>query len=54
MKKRTIKYKSDLFRQEVTLAVDETLNKLKGKILAPKKLAEANKQLEKIKDFLPK
>jgi hypothetical protein len=38
---------------EVTLTVDENLNKLKGRILAPKKLEEANKHLRKIKS-LPK
>ena len=52
--KKTFKYKSDLFQQEVTLTVDENLNKLKGKILAPKKLAEANKSLRRLKDSLPK
>ncbi len=38
--------------QQVTLTVDENLNKLKGKNLAPKKLEEANLQLRKMK--LPK
>jgi hypothetical protein len=38
---------------EMTLTVDENLNKLKGKILAPKKLAEANKHLRRMKS-LPK
>jgi len=52
--KKTFKYKSDLFSQEATLTVDENLNKLKGKILAPKKLAAANKSLRKLKDSLPK
>ncbi|HZE84578.1 MAG TPA: hypothetical protein VE035_09725 [Puia sp.] len=54
MRQKTIKYKSDLFKQEVTLTVDENLNKLKGKVLAPKKLAAANKSLRRLKDFLPK
>jgi hypothetical protein len=49
-----IKYKSDLFEQEATLTIDENLNKLKGKILAPKKLAAANKSLRKLKNSLPK
>jgi hypothetical protein len=49
-----IKYKSDLFQQEATLTIDENLNKLKGKILAPKKLAAANKSLRKLENSLPK
>ena len=53
-KLKTIKYKSALFQQEVTLTVDENLNKLKGKVLAPKKLAAANKSLKRLKDSLPK
>ncbi|HVW59514.1 MAG TPA: hypothetical protein VHC48_05750 [Puia sp.] len=40
--------------QEVTLTVDESLNKLKGKVLAPKKLAAANKSLKRLKNSLPK
>jgi hypothetical protein len=39
--------------QEITLTVDENLNNLKGRILAPKKLDEANKHLRKMKS-LPK
>ena len=54
MKQKIIKYKSDLFKQEVTLTVDENLNKLKGKVLAPKKLEAANKALRKVKHALPK
>jgi hypothetical protein len=38
---------------KITLTVDENLNKLKGKILAPKKLEEANKALSRMKN-LPK
>ena len=53
-KVKAIKYKSALFQQEVTLTVDENLNKLKGKVLAPKKLAAANKSLKRLKDSLPK
>ncbi len=53
MKENVIKYQSDLFNQEVTLTVDENLNKLKGKILAPKKLEAANKALRKLKHVLP-
>jgi hypothetical protein len=54
MKQKVIKYQSDLFKQEVTLIVDENLNKLKGKVLAPKKLEAANKALRKLKGALPK
>lgn len=54
MPQQSIKYKSTLFQQEVTLTVDENLNKLKGKVLAPKKLAAANKSLKRLKDSLPK
>jgi hypothetical protein len=52
--KGEIIYKSDLFQQEVTLTVDENLNKLKGKIHDPGKLAAANKSLKKLKNSLPK
>jgi hypothetical protein len=54
MKQKTIKYKSGLFNREVTLTIDENLNKLKGKVLAPKKLAAANKSLRKLKNALPR
>ena len=54
MKQKVTKFKSDLFKQEVTLTVDENLNKLKGKILAPKKLETANKSLLRLKNVLPK
>jgi hypothetical protein len=52
--KKVIKYKSALSKQEITLTVDENLNKLKGKVLAPKKLADANKLLRKSKTPLPR
>ena len=54
MKPKSTKYHSDLFQQEVTLTVDEDLNKLKGKVFAPKKLEAANKALHRLKDVLPK
>jgi len=41
MKKKIIKYKSDLFQQEVTLIIDEKLNKIDERKIAPEKLAEA-------------
>jgi hypothetical protein len=52
MKKQS-KKSPNLFDRKIILIVDEKLNQLKGKILAPKKLAEANKLLSKIKS-LPK
>jgi hypothetical protein len=54
MKQQPIIYKSDLFKQEVTVIIDEDLNKLKGKVLAPKKLEAANRSLQKLKHALPK
>ncbi len=48
MKQKVVKYTSELFNQEVTLTVDENLNKLKVRVLAPKKLEAANKALKKI------
>jgi hypothetical protein len=48
--KKSFKQKSDLFKKEITYTVDENLNKLKGKVLAPK----ANKLLRKLKTPLPK
>ena len=54
MKEKTIKHKSDLFKQEVILTIDENLNQLKGKVLAPEKLEAANKSLRKLKHVLPK
>lgn len=53
MKQKVIKYNSDLFKQEVTLTIDNELNKLKGKVLAPKKLDAANKALKRLKHVLP-
>lgn len=52
--KQAPKYKSELTGQEVTFTVSEKLNKLKGKVLAPKKLADANDLLRKLKTPLPK
>ena len=51
--KKKINQKSDLFKKEITYTVDENLNRLKGKVLAPKKLAEINKLLKKLKTPLP-
>ena len=56
MEKKVFKYKSksDLFGGKITYTLDENLEKLKGKILAPKKLEEANKLLRNLKSPLPK
>ncbi|MEP7259009.1 MAG: hypothetical protein ABI687_11480 [Flavitalea sp.] len=51
--KKVVKYKSALSKKELTFTIDENLNKLKGKSLAPKKLAEANDLLAKLKSPLP-
>ncbi|MHA4811669.1 hypothetical protein ACX0G9_26470 [Flavitalea flava] len=45
--------KTSFWDSEFDMIVDEKLNKLKGEILAPKKLEEANKHLSKMKS-LPK
>jgi hypothetical protein len=54
--KKVHKYKSNLFGQEVelTFTISEELNKLQGKVWAPKKLAEVNKLLRNLKTPLPK
>ena len=51
--KHITKKVTDLSGKEMILIVDERLNKLKGKIQAPKKLEEANNDLKKMKG-LPK
>jgi hypothetical protein len=48
------KFKSELTGQEVTFTVSEKLNQLKGKDLAPRKLAETNELLRKLKTPLPR
>lgn len=52
--KQVIKHKSELLGREITFTVSEELNKLRGKNLAPKKLADANRLLRKLKTPLPK
>jgi hypothetical protein len=54
--KKVYKYKSNLFGKEVELTFthDPNLDKLQGKVLAPKKLAEANRLLRNLKTPLPK
>ena len=52
--KRITKYKSELTGVEITFTVSEKLNRLKGKVQAPKQLAAANELLRKLKTPLPK
>ncbi len=51
--KKAVKIENVVFGKKVTITVDEQLNKLKGKVLAPRKLAQANKSLRKVTS-LPK
>ena len=53
MPSESVIYRSDFFQQEVTLTVDENLNKLKEKVLALQKMAAANKSLRRLRDSLP-
>ena len=45
--KKSEKIAMNVDGKEYVLAVSEELNKLKGRILAPRKLAEANERLKK-------
>ncbi len=47
--KKAMKIEDVVLGNKVTITIDEQLNKLKGKVLAPRKLAQANKSLRKIK-----
>lgn len=51
MEKKVIKVYSDLFKKECTLTHDPELEKFKGKIWAPKKWAEVNELLKKVKNW---
>ncbi|PSL49035.1 hypothetical protein CLV51_101365 [Chitinophaga niastensis] len=53
MNKKPIKYYSALFGKEVIVTINDSLAKPEGKVLAPNKLAAANKRLSKLKE-LPK
>lgn len=46
--KKAVKIEDIVLGNKVTITIDEQLNKLKGKVLAPRKLAQANKSLRKI------
>ena len=52
--KKVIKHQSELAGKEITFTVSEKLNQLQGRVLAPKKLAEANQILRNLKTPLPK
>jgi len=52
--KKIIKYKSDLFKQEITLTIDPKLDRLKGKVPFPQKQEKANEMLRNLKTPLPK
>ena len=47
MKQEIIKYKSDLFNQEVTLIIDDELHKLKDSPFVRRKLEEANESVRR-------
>jgi hypothetical protein len=51
--KKLIKKQKSIFDRKVTLTISEKLSKLNVEALAPKKLAEANMHLKKMKS-LPK
>lgn len=53
MKQTEKKRTNNILNHDLNITVDEKLNALKGKVLAPEKLAKANKSLSKIKS-LPK
>ena len=46
---KVIKYNNTFSGQEITFTIDEKMNELKGKNLAPKKLDQANKMFRKLK-----
>ena len=52
--KKVYKFKSSFSNQVMTFTVSEKLNKLQGKVFAPKKLEIANKMLRELKTPLPK
>ena len=51
---KVLRIKSDFFDQKVTYTYKKELDKLKGRVLAPKKLEEANRLLRNLKTPLPK
>jgi hypothetical protein len=51
---KILRIKSDFFDQKVTYTYNKELDKLKGRVLAPKKLEEANRLLKNLKTPLLK
>lgn len=51
--KKSVKKPDGLWSGDLNVIVDQRLTQLQGKILAPKKLEEANKRLSKMR-ALPK
>jgi hypothetical protein len=49
--KKAAKYTTSFSGQEITFTVDKNMETLKGRVLAPKKLADANKALRKLKSL---
>ena len=47
MEQKIIKYKSELFNQEVTLIIDDELHKTKGSPFVLRKLEEANESVRR-------
>ena len=54
MMEKAFKYKSKLFKKEITFILDEKLDKHKGKVMFPQKLEEANRLLRNLKTPLPR
>jgi hypothetical protein len=52
--KKVFKRKSLFSEQVITYTLDEKLGELKGRVLAPRKLEDANKILKQLKTPLPK
>jgi hypothetical protein len=51
---KILRIKSDFWDQKLTFTYNKELDKLKGRVLAPKKLEEANRLLRNLKTPLPK
>ncbi|UPK68298.1 hypothetical protein [Chitinophaga filiformis] len=49
MEKKVIKFISEISKKEITLTVDERLNKIDERKVAPEKLAKANEALKGVK-----
>jgi hypothetical protein len=48
---KILRIKGDFFDQKVNYTYNKELDKLKGRVLAPKKLEQANNDLRKIKNW---